>query len=275
LRAAPAVTQRFCHSPPRSLTTRRGAVPQVVHEMVARYGVGEFHLSFAQGLWLNDRWGHAPVPAPHGAQLHAWFAPEEALAGAPGPPGAPVGLGARWRGLTNALAGLFGASINVLEADTRHAHPRRALRPASSWLRAAWGSDAGGDAPASHLFVGSLPRETACTENFTPWAKLLPCRARAGLAALMRPARCARAPPAPAPPAPAPPTPAPPARHLPLSRRTGHPLTSLWAQAVRGAVHSLHRARERGMRGRGRGRGVRGRGAGAGARAHAVFSVQR
>ncbi len=30
-----------------------------------------------------------------------------------------------------------------------------------------------------------LPREAVCTENLTPWLKLLPCRDAAGLASLL------------------------------------------------------------------------------------------
>ncbi|KAJ3427149.1 gpi transamidase component pig-t-related [Anaeramoeba flamelloides] len=33
----------------------------------------------------------------------------------------------------------------------------------------------------------SLPREPVCTENLTPWLKLLPCRSKAGLASLLNP----------------------------------------------------------------------------------------
>ncbi len=32
---------------------------------------------------------------------------------------------------------------------------------------------------------GSLPREAVCTENLTPWLRLLPCRDVAGLGALL------------------------------------------------------------------------------------------
>lgn len=34
-------------------------------------------------------------------------------------------------------------------------------------------------------FFGSLPREAVCTENLTPWLKLLPCQGRQGLTQLM------------------------------------------------------------------------------------------
>ena len=38
---------------------------------------------------------------------------------------------------------------------------------------------------ASQWFFGSLPREAVCTENLTPWLKLLPCQGRQGLTQLM------------------------------------------------------------------------------------------
>lgn len=38
---------------------------------------------------------------------------------------------------------------------------------------------------SSHWLFGSLPREAVCTENLTPWLKLLPCQDRQGLTQLM------------------------------------------------------------------------------------------
>lgn len=38
---------------------------------------------------------------------------------------------------------------------------------------------------ATQWFFGSLPREAVCTENLTPWLKLLPCQGRQGLTQLM------------------------------------------------------------------------------------------
>ncbi len=34
-------------------------------------------------------------------------------------------------------------------------------------------------------YAGSLPQESVCTENLTPWLHMLPCGGRAGLAALL------------------------------------------------------------------------------------------
>lgn len=32
-----------------------------------------------------------------------------------------------------------------------------------------------------------MPQETVCTENLTPWLKLLPCKTRLGLGSLLQP----------------------------------------------------------------------------------------
>ena len=36
-----------------------------------------------------------------------------------------------------------------------------------------------------HLLHGTLPREVVCTENLTPFLKLLPCKGRAGIGSLL------------------------------------------------------------------------------------------
>ena len=83
---------------------------------------------------------------------------------------------ARWTTLTNALSGLFCASLNFLDST-------RTIRPVLSF------SPEGDHSPAQrgrlHLLHGALPREPVCTENLTPFLKLLPCKGRAGVASLL------------------------------------------------------------------------------------------
>ncbi|KAI3987620.1 hypothetical protein MKX01_007086 [Papaver californicum] len=57
----------------------------------------------------------------------------------------PDQVDANWKNLTQTLSGLFCASLRY----------------------------------------GALPREAVCTENLTPWMKLLPCRDKAGLASIL------------------------------------------------------------------------------------------
>lgn len=77
-------------------------------------------------------------------------------------------IDATWKNLTHALSGLFCASINFLESSTAYSAPHWGFHPNSNNLR-----------------YGALPREAVCTENLTPWLKLLPCRDKAGLASLL------------------------------------------------------------------------------------------
>lgn len=128
---------------------------------VQKFQIKEMELSFTQGRWNYERWGgFDPIPSnnakPPGVELWAVFdAPQHQV-------------DALWKNLTHALSGLFCASINFLESSTSYSAPQWGFRSASGSLR-----------------YGTLPREAVCTENLTPWLKLLPCRDKAGIAALM------------------------------------------------------------------------------------------
>src|SRR5277367_318773 len=82
----------------------------------------------------------------------------------------------RWVTLTNALAGLFCASLNFVDS-TRTISPALSFRPA--------GHHPEGIVENLHSFHGALPREPVCTENLTPFLKLLPCKGRAGISSLL------------------------------------------------------------------------------------------
>ncbi len=76
---------------------------------------------------------------------------------------------ANWLDLVNSLSGLFCSSFNfVTLANT--------IAPV--WSFGAEGvSDAAaaGSNRSTHARYAHLPREIVCTENLTPWKKLLPC----------------------------------------------------------------------------------------------------
>ncbi|KAL3895734.1 MAG: hypothetical protein SGCHY_004521 [Lobulomycetales sp.] len=95
----------------------------------------------------------AGVPvSPTGVQLLAWMKrdPEK-----------------DWKGLVNALSGIFCASLNFMD-DSVSADASLSLHENSTRF----------------FRYASLPREIVCTENLTPWDKLLPCGSNAGLASL-------------------------------------------------------------------------------------------
>jgi len=73
-----------------------------------------------------------------------------------------------WMDLINVLSGSFCASLNFMDGKTT-VIPKFAFRPRGI-------TTATYDRQFStHVRYASLPREIVCTENLTPWKKLLPC----------------------------------------------------------------------------------------------------
>jgi hypothetical protein len=70
-----------------------------------------------------------------------------------------------WKGLTNALAGLLCASLNFVDISNSMS-PEFTFRPTGVM---------DGSINSNYLRYSSLPREIVCTENLTPFKKLLPC----------------------------------------------------------------------------------------------------
>ena len=127
-------------------------------EVLATYRVQELSLSLTQGLWRAATSGYPVESAPPGAAVSARFLPEV--------PAQEVDI--VWEGLTNALAGLLCASLNKLDKTTG-VSPKHSFQPAGA-------QGANLSSSASHLRFGLLPKENLCTENLTPWKKLLPCK---------------------------------------------------------------------------------------------------
>lgn len=78
-----------------------------------------------------------------------------------------------WLRLTNALSGLFCSSLNFLDST-------RTIEPLDTFTPEAENSN------LSHtqLRHGILAREVVCTENLTPFMKLMPCKGKAGTSSL-------------------------------------------------------------------------------------------
>ncbi|GMH30938.1 hypothetical protein Nepgr_032781 [Nepenthes gracilis] len=135
--------------------------PKSIYQLVHKFHIREMELSFTQGRWNYEYWGgFDPISRnnarPPGVELWAIFDVP------------PSQVDALWKNLTHTLSGLFCASINFLESSTSYSAPEWGFRRSSDSLR-----------------YGTLPREAVCTENLTPWLKLLPCRDKAGLSELM------------------------------------------------------------------------------------------
>lgn len=80
-----------------------------------------------------------------------------------------------WLTLTNTLSGLFCASLNFIDS-TRTIRPRAVFPPEGSLANST---------SKLHLLHGQLAREVVCTENLTPFLKLMPCKGKAGISSLL------------------------------------------------------------------------------------------
>jgi len=139
--------------------------PRPLGELLGVYQVQELSLSLTQGQWRYGSWGYPVESSPPGAMILARFLPSVA------------DVDRNWEGLTNALAGLLCASLNKLDR-TQGVQPVHSFSPAGIIGNNFTTS-------TSHMRYGLLPKENVCTENLTPWKKLLPCKAKRGLSILL------------------------------------------------------------------------------------------
>lgn len=140
--------------------------PKALGEIIEKYGVQELDLSLTQGNWRYSRWG---IPTdgsanPSGASILALFKPTD-------------DVDKLWKGLVNSLSGLVCASLNFVD-KTVTTSPKYTFYPRGAF-------DVYQKFNTSLIRYANLPQENVCTENLTPWKKLLPCVGRAGLSSLL------------------------------------------------------------------------------------------
>jgi GPI-anchor transamidase subunit T len=193
--------------------------PRALGEVLSSLGVSDMRLTLANGIWQASKWGacdqthdmtvssrtsaqaqqsHIPHRslsrcAAAGAQLWTEFGMLDALA-------KQVTRGARddvvrskaeaWIQLQHALGGLFCSSLGSIgwnhTALLRCDHDPAACRSSGTNVRSTH-HIRGHDMRKAFRFYGELAREAVCTENLTPWSKLLPCGAHKGIATLLDP----------------------------------------------------------------------------------------
>lgn len=139
--------------------------PRGLGEIISRHGIDELRLTLTKGLWNYQKWGYPYLDAGPGAEISAWFGKDV------------DDVDEQWKGLTNALAGLFCASLNFVD-PSNSVSPEFTFRPSGAREYAT-------PVDSSRFRYSSLPREIVCTENLTPFKKLLPCDSKKGLATLL------------------------------------------------------------------------------------------
>uniref|UniRef100_A0A3B4YXE9 Phosphatidylinositol glycan anchor biosynthesis class T n=1 Tax=Seriola lalandi dorsalis TaxID=1841481 RepID=A0A3B4YXE9_SERLL len=137
--------------------------PKSLGQVISKFSVRELHISFTQGYWRTMQWGQPFLPSPPGAELWVWF--QDSVTDVDG----------TWKELTNVLSGIFCASLNFIDS-TNTVQPSASFKPLG----------VGNVTDHRFLRYATLPREIVCTENLTPWKKLLPCGSKAGLAVLLK-----------------------------------------------------------------------------------------
>ena len=160
--------------------------PLALGQILREYAVTELHLTLNAGKWNYDSWGYPDEPGVGtGAELWAWMGESK--------PTSLVSsfipwftrltsirrLDQRWQGLRNALAGLFCASLGHLD-EQRTTSPALTFQPEGSLPNFTY---------PHQLRHATLPSEHVCTENLTPFRKLLPCKSLSGIASLLNPHR--------------------------------------------------------------------------------------
>lgn len=186
--------------------------PKALGEVLFEFGVERLSLSLSSGRWNEKIFGYSNwnIPtkqtrthnknhthndqliftdlplthhAPHGAELWAVLdrdgtPPAEGEADLPGSSlqSRNSTVDQRWRQLKAALSGLFCASLSQMG-------PTTSTSPLTLFTSH--------DSPLSEstFRYGTLPRESVCTENLAPFLKLLPCRSKRGLAAILEPSK--------------------------------------------------------------------------------------
>nr|XP_022907425.1 GPI transamidase component PIG-T [Onthophagus taurus]XP_022907426.1 GPI transamidase component PIG-T [Onthophagus taurus] len=136
---------------------------RALSEIIVRFNIQELHITLTAGLWRYETWGYPADDAAPGAEVWAWFK------------NTTEDVDKNWTDLTNFLSGLICASLNQMDA-------RNSIVPDISFKPQGVVLD---NVNSSYLRYSSLPREIVCTENLTPWKKLLPCDSKMGLASLL------------------------------------------------------------------------------------------
>ena len=132
-------------------------------------GARELHLRFGQGWWDAEKWGELPYSGSKsgGTGVEVW-----AVIEAPSLEQAKK----QWYSLTKTLSGFFCALLNFID-DSITTTPKHIIGDATTVTMDSRNS--------LFLLKAALPSEPICTENLTPFLKLLPTRGKAGVSSLL------------------------------------------------------------------------------------------
>lgn len=140
--------------------------PRSFAEIISTFNIAELHLTLTQGQWRYNKWGYSIENAPTGIALWILFHPDLNQ----------TQVEKSWEGVVHALSGQFCSSLNFISKEFT-GKPILSFKPSGLW-------DSEKN-PNDYLRYATLSRESVCTENLTPWKRLLPCGDHAGFASLL------------------------------------------------------------------------------------------
>lgn len=143
--------------------------PKSLGPIIEATNTRELHLRFTQGWWDSESWGQLPANGTKsgGTGVEMWAvveAPDYATAQK------------NWFKLAESLSGFFCASLNFIDKSITTS-PKLKTETNKNFV-----TDHN-----NKLFLlrAALPSEPICTENLTPFLKLLPVRGKAGISSLL------------------------------------------------------------------------------------------
>lgn len=144
--------------------------PKSIGQILHKYHVAEFKLSMTSGTWDYNHWDYQFSGGPNGAEFWVKLDTDNRSTSQ---------MDRDWKGVKAEMAAMFSVSLNLLKAD-------RTYSSSMEWTTLEYRRFSKVD-DVKGFYYGVLPREEVCTENGTPWLKLLPCRTHAGLGMLIDP----------------------------------------------------------------------------------------
>lgn len=139
-------------------------LPLAIAHLISKHSVKEISFGLSKGHWKPKQWEYPVRYHVNGAELWVTFQHSN------------TDLWKSWRDVTSVLSSHFCASFEFIDKAAT-IQPQYSLRPQ--------GIFANGTYRKENIFYASLANEAVCTENLTPWKKLLPCFGKVGLASVL------------------------------------------------------------------------------------------
>lgn len=144
--------------------------PKAFSSILQHTSAREMHIRFTRGFWDAESWGRLPNDGfkSGGSGVELWAVIEAS---------SKDEAYTKWKVLANSLSGIFCASINFIDSS-KTTYPKSTFLPVD-------------EVPIfdsrNYLYVirAALANEPVCTENLTPFVKLLPTKGKSGISTLL------------------------------------------------------------------------------------------